>query len=177
MGFHMRHGWTYGLFAGIVAFPLAVLFAWTHVTHDVPTLLRIATAMSLGAVVAARVAGWLAVLAGCRDHARLAAAFTAILYIVFCGALAVILGHLSTLSSVAAGRLDPSELINIDPWTRLQQQGRPAFAWWFVKESLGAMFFVVLFYAPWTIVPACVLGTLAFGRLLRIPRAPRDNLG
>ena len=145
----MRHGWTYSLFAGVVALPVAIWFAWSQHWPN-PSVL--AATMTLGAIVAARLAGWLAVLSGGRDHGWRAATYTGVIYLVFCSALGVILPHLQDAPR--------------DAWTLAQQKGAPAFAWWLVKEAVGSMFFVIVMFAWWTLLPACVVGTLAFHQLL-----------
>jgi hypothetical protein len=148
---HSRHGWAYSLFAGLVALPIAAWFVWLqHLSR--PFL--VAVAMTFAAIVLARLAAWLAILSGGRDHGWRATAYTGLFYLVFCGALVVILVH-------------------DDIWQLAQQQGALLFAWWFFKQTLGGIFFVLVGFAPWTLVPACVVGTLAFHALIRV-RTPSN---
>lgn len=147
----MRRGWTYSLFAGIVALPVAIWFAWLQ-HGPKPSLL--AATMTLAAMVAARVGGWLAILSGGRDHGWRAATYTGVIYLLFCGALGVILLYLPDAPH--------------DAWALIQQMGAPAFAWRLAEQTVLSIFLVMAIFAWWTLLPACVVGTLAFHLLLRI---------
>jgi NAD(P)-dependent dehydrogenase (short-subunit alcohol dehydrogenase family) len=161
-GCRMRNGWAYSLFAGVIALPIAAWVVRSFVTHDLTMMSQVVAAMMFAAIAAARVGGWLARLVGGREYGLRAAIFTGLVYLIFSGVLGVLLEQWPHLSHAAAERLDPLILATADSWTIYLREGQLAFAEWFAAQTFGFVFVILLFFAWWTIVPACIIGTLLF---------------
>jgi NAD(P)-dependent dehydrogenase (short-subunit alcohol dehydrogenase family) len=170
----MQNGWAYSLFAGVIALPIAALFVRSFVTHDLTIMSQIVAAMTFAAIAAARMGGWLARLVGGREYGLCAAIFTGLVYLIFSGALGPLLGQWPNLSHTAAERLDPLILATAESWTIYLREGPLAFAEWFAARTFGFVFAIVLFFVWWTIVPACIIGTLLFHGLLRFAGCQSD---
>jgi hypothetical protein len=159
----MRHGWTYSLMAGIVALPFVigvVVLLGRGPIFSLPTV-----GYTLGAMVAARIGGWLALLCGGRDYGVRATAFTFVIYICLCGTIGIILFHIAHPPPV------PDPLASYDQWQVAQKAGALPFAWEFVKESFAAALFVAMVWG-WLIFIACIGGLLLFDWLLRVFSSP-----
>ncbi len=150
MNHSVRRGWWYSLFAGVVACLVAISFVSVDYLPQ-PTLFVVA--MTVAAMVSARLGGWLALLSGGRDHGWRAAAYTCLLYLIFCGTAG---GIAIILSEV------PAE----DAWAHLLRGGvldvAGRLAEGMIAGSLSAMFF-----GWWVIALPCAIGTLLFQALLR----------
>jgi hypothetical protein len=162
-----RYGWRYSLFAGIVAFPIAagvtLLFGRGVINWPLVAFLTVT------AIAAARLGGWLALAWGGRDHGIRAAAFTGIVYAFLCGilfegALAFYLLFEPSLQQLSAH----------ERWQLVLHDGLPSF----VRDFVGGVIFSTLLVAAafgWLILLACVGGTIAFHRLMRIESSPRGG--
>lgn len=150
----MRYGWSYSLFAGIVALPF-VLLLFGAFGHFLP----MATAeFTLGAIVAARLGAWLGLLCGGRDHGLRATAFTFVTYIYLCGAGVVASDHYRFPV--------PKELASFNEWSVALNAGTLQVMWVFLKESFASALLVGLTMG-WLILIACLVGVLLFDAVLR----------
>jgi hypothetical protein len=163
----MRNGWAYSLTAGIVALPFVIGFVVLLGHGPISSLPTVG--FTLGAIVAARLGGWLALLFGGRDHGVRATAFTFFIYIFVCGAIGIILFHIAHPTPV------PDPLASYDQWQVAQKAGALPFAWEFVKESFAAALFVAMAWG-WLIFIACAIGLLLFDRLLRVFSSPQRDV-
>jgi hypothetical protein len=162
-----RYGWRYSLFAGIVAFPIAAGVMLVLGRGDMSW--SDAAILTVAAVIAARLGGWLALLSGGRDHGIRAGAFTAVGYALLCGILVQTSFAFRLLFEPSLERLTTSER-----WQLVLNDGVPAFIRDFVIGSIvGALFIAGLF--GWLIVFACMVGTLLFQRIIRRRRGAYDR--
>jgi hypothetical protein len=146
-----RHGWSYSLFAGIVACLVGIVFVWLNYLPNPALLVALVTT---GAVLSARLGGWLAVLSGRRDHGWGAAVYTSLLYSIFCGAGGMI-------------AIDLSEVPLQDAWAHLLRGETLSFLGRLAEQTaIGSL--SVLTFGWWAIALACLIGTLLFHALLNV---------
>jgi hypothetical protein len=157
MGAPQRYGWRYSLFAGLVA--LAISFAWMIYQND--TLgwdsIKIIFVIAATAVIATRLAAWIAWQFGLSDHGALAALLT---WPAFSFGLVV--------------TISVTDVVTTSPSLPLWAKSPGA-----VAISLTTTFVYVLLLGSVITVPACVIGTLIFngivhGRPTRRPVTPSE---
>jgi len=145
----MRRGWTYSLFLGFVFLPFVAL---AMALSRGPVISLQVAVFALGAMVAARIGGWLAILCGGRDYGARAFVLTFVVYILLAG----VIGR--TFYGLAHPDMKSLQVA--------REAGALAYAGDFAKDSFAAALYIAMAYG-WLIFIACSVGILLFHAILR----------